>query len=629
MNGISPITGWTRSDWERLADRLLQAGMAHGSAGHGRITYPGTPGGLSHQIDGLEGFARTGLLAGARLVGEHGSDPLGLAEWWAAGIVSGADPDSRGQHREDRWERPSEHPQAVVESCTIALLLHFTRPWIWDRLSSRAQEQVIDYLSQVRDSQIPANNWVWFQIIVETFLRGVGAPWSAEVVERNLASHESWYRGGGWLSDGAGRNYDHYVGWAMETLPALWTLMAPQWDRARDFAAVHGPRLRWYLEDAQYLVGDGGPLIQGRSLIYRWCTLAPFWAGELMGVSPLDPGLTRRICSGTVRHFLDHGAAADDILTMGWFGQFRPMAQYYSGTGSPYWASKGMLGLALDSRAPVWTAVERPTPVELADTHRVIRAPGWLVSGTRCDGIVRIANLGTDGAGQGQLNGEAPLYSSLAYSTVTAPPMAGAWKGVPAANAVCLRDAEGRPSARSGQQVLRLEAVGRVLVGVSRWRAHWMHTERPDNGDAGEDFWYGWQGPSATGPWITCATVLYAGLEVRCIRVDPDTDDDLEPVALEASGWPVEAAPSAHCVPTVLTPVTAWPQSGARTGAGVTPLSERTSAGWLRTSRIAGIHVLLVGVGEAAAAAQPPKVDVAEDRVRVVFAGQRPVTIEL
>ena len=24
MNGISPITGWTRSDWERLADRLLQ-----------------------------------------------------------------------------------------------------------------------------------------------------------------------------------------------------------------------------------------------------------------------------------------------------------------------------------------------------------------------------------------------------------------------------------------------------------------------------------------------------------------------------------------------------------------------------------------------------------------------------
>lgn len=415
----------------------------------------------------------------------------------------------------------------------------------------------------------------------------------------------------------------------METLPALWTLMAPQWDRARDFAAVHGPRLRRYLEDAQYLVGDGGPLIQGRSLIYRWCTLAPFWAGELMGVSPLDPGLTRRICSGTVRHFLDHGAAADDILTMGWFGQFRPMAQYYSGTGSPYWASKGMLGLALDSRAPVWTAVERPTPVELADTHRVIRAPGWLVSGTRCDGIVRIANLGTDGAGQGQLNGEAPLYSSLAYSTVTAPPMAGAWKGVPAANAVCLRDAEGRPSARSGQQVLRLEAVGRVLVGVSRWRAHWMHTERPDNGDAGEDFWYGWQGPSATGPWITCATVLYAGLEVRCIRVDPDTDDDLEPVALEASGWPVEAAPSAHCVPTVLTPVTAWPQSGARTGAGVTPLSERTSAGWLRTSRIAGIHVLLVGVGEAAAAAQPPKVDVAEDRVRVVFAGQRPVTVEL
>ena len=58
------------------------------------------------------------------------------------------------------------------------------------------------------------------------------------------------------------------------------------------------------------------------------------------------PGLTRRICSGTVRHFLDRGAGADGILTMGWFGEFRPMAQFYFGVGSPYWASKGMLGLA-------------------------------------------------------------------------------------------------------------------------------------------------------------------------------------------------------------------------------------------------------------------------------------------
>ena len=56
----------------------------------------------------------------------------------------------------------------------------------------------------------------------------------------------------------------------METLPALWTLLAPDWDVARKFADIHGPRLARYLEGAPYLVGAdvGGsrgvaPLIQG------------------------------------------------------------------------------------------------------------------------------------------------------------------------------------------------------------------------------------------------------------------------------------------------------------------------------------------------------------------------------
>ena len=42
----------------------------------------------------------------------------------------------------------------------------------------------------------------------------------------------------------------------METLPALWTLLAPDWDVARKFADIHGPRLARYLEGAPYLVGE-------------------------------------------------------------------------------------------------------------------------------------------------------------------------------------------------------------------------------------------------------------------------------------------------------------------------------------------------------------------------------------
>ncbi|MGO1546935.1 DUF2264 domain-containing protein, partial [Microbacterium gubbeenense] len=63
---------WTRADWAAFADRVLSGAMAFASPGRGRITPPGAEGGYGHDIDGLEGFARTFLLAGFRIAGERG-----------------------------------------------------------------------------------------------------------------------------------------------------------------------------------------------------------------------------------------------------------------------------------------------------------------------------------------------------------------------------------------------------------------------------------------------------------------------------------------------------------------------------------------------------------------------------
>lgn len=120
---------------------------------------------MGTDVDGLEGFARVGPLAGARFVGEQGKALHELASWWANGV----DPKSS-----ERWLRPSEHRQAVVEACSLALLLHFAKPWIWEHLSPQTLEQPVEWFQDVRSPQIPDNNWIWFQIIVETFLRGVG-----------------------------------------------------------------------------------------------------------------------------------------------------------------------------------------------------------------------------------------------------------------------------------------------------------------------------------------------------------------------------------------------------------------------------------------------------------------------
>src|SRR5699024_7597342 len=57
----------TRADLVTLADDLLAAVAPYASPGGAQITLPGTPGGYGTAVDGLEGFARTFLLAAMRL----------------------------------------------------------------------------------------------------------------------------------------------------------------------------------------------------------------------------------------------------------------------------------------------------------------------------------------------------------------------------------------------------------------------------------------------------------------------------------------------------------------------------------------------------------------------------------
>src|SRR5690349_6788179 len=104
----------TRPDLVALADRMLTAVRPYASPGHARITLPGAEGGYGRAVDGLEGFARTFLLAGFRIAGDpHSEVSAELAEWYAKGIANGTDPSAP-----DRWVRLPEHGQAKVEAAS-------------------------------------------------------------------------------------------------------------------------------------------------------------------------------------------------------------------------------------------------------------------------------------------------------------------------------------------------------------------------------------------------------------------------------------------------------------------------------------------------------------------------------
>ncbi|PNG19575.1 DUF2264 domain-containing protein [Streptomyces cahuitamycinicus] len=396
----SPFTGCTRAHWEAAADSLLTAVEPYASEDQALYHLPGDRASWSGRLsDGLEGYARTLLLAAFR------RDEKAL-ERYATGLDAGVS---------GVWPRIEDRSQPLVEAASIALALRLTRDLLWDRLDDGVRQRTAAWLGDALTAEPWPCNWELFPVTVGGFLAEIGhEPDASRVaIDRGLERIEQWYVGDGWYTDGDGRKYDYYNGWAMHLYPVLHAWLEGD-ERLLD---LYGDRLSRHLSDYSRLFGgDGAPMHQGRSLTYRFATTAPLWLGALTGRTPLPPGETRRLASGALKYFLDRGAVDDrGLLSLGWHGPDESVLQGYSGPASPYWASKGFLGLLLPPDHEVWTAPEEPAPAERADFVTAVGPPNWLLQSTRSDGVVRLHNHGSEDVRYD------PYYTRLAYSTVTAP----------------------------------------------------------------------------------------------------------------------------------------------------------------------------------------------------------------
>ena len=142
---LSRQTGWSRAHWEALADHLLDSLVPYFSPGASLVELPGRPSRSGTASDALEGFARSFMLAAFRIAGVQGKGCEQLIERYARGVANGANPD-----HPEAWLRLTPRSQQMVEAAAIAVALHETREWIWDRLDTRAQEHVAEWLGGVQ-----------------------------------------------------------------------------------------------------------------------------------------------------------------------------------------------------------------------------------------------------------------------------------------------------------------------------------------------------------------------------------------------------------------------------------------------------------------------------------------------
>ncbi|MGS2617766.1 DUF2264 domain-containing protein [Micromonospora sp. LZ34] len=443
----SPYTGWTRSHWESIADHWLLTLRMHASEGHGLITPPGRPSHSGLHSDGLEGFARSFVLAASRIA--TGNDPHDHAGFYAEGLRAGV-----SAHRPDAWPRGrgvgEDGPgngQPIVEAAVLALALHVSRAAVWEALDDDVRGRLVDWLRHHAQRPVPSSNWLLFPAAAEAFLRSVGADTDGCANAERVAELEDWYTGDGWYTDGDGRHVDHYNAYVIHPFLGLWYRLTG------DDAGLGRwrERLAGYVDRyAHFFASDGAPMYQGRSLTYRAALLAPLWMAVIEGVSPLVPGTTRRLASGTLRHFVDAGVGAAGPLALGWHADEHLLSvQRYSGPGSPYYAGLGFIGLALPADHPEWTDTESPQPAD-SDNVAPLALPsvGWLVHSH--DGIVRLTNHGSDHQPkQSPPNTDVddPQYIRFGYSTHTTPGLGpAATDGID--NHVALLDTDGRPSRR-------------------------------------------------------------------------------------------------------------------------------------------------------------------------------------
>ncbi|MFE5258617.1 DUF2264 domain-containing protein [Streptomyces coelicoflavus] len=419
----APVTGLGREHWEAVADGLVEAAWRHASPCGGRLDLPGRASVAGVRSDGLEGYARTFLAAAFRVAGAQGADPHGFLGRYADGLAAGTL--TPGRDDPDSWPRIVDYPrggQPMVESASVALSLHLTRPWLWDRLDPTVQQRAADWLHDCVTHACPPSNWQFFPYTVASFLESVGRgdAHTARVRQRALDAVRAWDRGEGWYSDGDLAGYDHYNGWALHLYPVLDSLLRGDDGLRAEFGGRLTEHLRTYSLTFDL---NGAPLHLGRSLTYRFAAGAAHALAAVSGLTPLTPGESRWRISSTLRYFLDRGAVdPDGLLSLGWHGPHRGTVQRYSGPGSPYWASKAFVALLAGPEHPLWTAEEQPAEPE--DRVVAVRAPGWLIQTTAPDGLVRVHQHGNDhlpASAPETYDGVDIHYNRFAYSTRTGP----------------------------------------------------------------------------------------------------------------------------------------------------------------------------------------------------------------
>jgi hypothetical protein len=339
---------------------------------------------------------------------------------------------SRGVNPDDGayWNGCGNRDQRLVEMAPLACALILAPQVFWEPLDERTRRNLYRWLAFIETRELPPSNWHFFRLIVQTAFRKLGLPVNEKAEQESFAIVESCYQDDGWYQDGEGGYFDLYNPMGFHFYSLFLAALAEQPDSGaapatapiHRFAERFRERARKFAQGfALWFYKDGSMIPYGRSLTYRFAESSFFSACAFAGLEALPWGVMKAMALRNLRRWfsrpiLDSGG----ILSVGYAYPNLVMADAYNSPGSPYWALKTYLTLALKEDHPFWRADEEAPAFPQADQDGrkarglcvTDKTPGFIISNSANDAQLLCAGH----ASSFDMNHGAQKYGKFAYS---------------------------------------------------------------------------------------------------------------------------------------------------------------------------------------------------------------------
>ncbi|WP_342757006.1 DUF2264 domain-containing protein [Kineothrix sedimenti] len=438
---LSPYTGLTRESWIEAGEYLLTGIFRNIKSFDApvimprketKITYPHMNASLELQeterrAEIFEGLARSFFIA-APLIHNQPDLQVGgysMREYYKSQVLRACSKwdeiyvgDYETLQEATGYADSFRAFQQTVETCALVICLWVCKGEIWDTYTTQERDIIAAFLRSFAHANTVPQNWRLFNMLDMAFLHMEGYEIDKEIMLDHAQAILNYYAGDGWYRDG--HSFDYYSCWAFNVYAPIWNL----W-----YGYEHEPYIaRCFEENSNQLMKtygdffdeDGHTNMWGRSNIYRNAATSAFDGNFFLKNSKADPGLARRISSGSLMQFLSReDFMYEGVPTLGFYGQFSPLVQGYSCAESPFWLGKAFLCLHLPPEHPFWTAKENNGSWEKLPEKEVketvLSGPALCFSNHKANGetILRTGKVVKDrGDVHGMWN-----YSKLTFNT--------------------------------------------------------------------------------------------------------------------------------------------------------------------------------------------------------------------